>query len=85
MEKRYDHNNLQINTETQSPVGFAVNETIPDESWHFSVLCRKYVHDNTRNLELSSKWISQEGNLTKGQKTRVSELVGDCWRMFQGG
>lgn len=82
-KKRYDHNNLQINTEAQSLVGFAVNEAFPDKCWHVRVLRRKYVHDDTRNPKLSSKWIVLKGNLTEYRKSRVSDLVGLAGECFK--
>lgn len=41
------------------------------------------MHDHTRNPTLPPDWIVLEGNLTKDEKTRAYDLVGDAGECFK--
>ena len=73
-------------TEAQSPVGFVVNETIPEKPWHFKVLCTRCVGDSTyqkpSSCHPSGLWSKKTSQ--KARRLRAYELLGyHCWR-FQG-
>lgn len=76
VEKRYDHSNSQMKLETQSPVAFAVSETMPDKSWHFSVWSRREVSDTTTNRSLSPESVVLGRNLMRDNKARS---LSACW------